>query len=147
MLHRATWRAVTPLAALLLLSCKQAESAPVHINPANVEHTDGSDLGVLTLTEKAAERLGVETAPLAGAFIDEQGRERTAVPYSAVLYDANGETWVYTNPAPLTFVRHRIEIESIEGDLAIITSGPEQGTQVVTVAASELFGTEFEVGH
>lgn len=147
MLHRASWRAVTPLAALLLLSCKQAESAPVHINPATVEHADGSELGLLTLTERAVERLGVETAPLAGTVIDEQGRARNLVPYSAVLYDANGETWVYTNPEPLTFVRHQIEIESIEGDVAVVTSGPGPGTRVVTVAASELFGTEFEVGH
>jgi hypothetical protein len=70
------------------------------------------------------------------------GAPRKVVPYAAVLYGVNGETWVYTNPEPLVFVRSPITIDYIDGDLAILSEGPEAGTAVVTVGAAELFGTE-----
>ncbi len=64
------------------------------------------------------------------------------VPYSSVLYDVRGNTWVYTNPKPLVFVRHAIKVDFIEGDSAILTDGPAIGTKVVSVGAPELFGAE-----
>lgn len=67
---------------------------------------------------------------------------RKVVPYAAVLYGVNGETWVYSNPEPLVFVRQPILIDYIEDDLAILSEGPEAGTAVVTVGAAELFGAE-----
>lgn len=70
------------------------------------------------------------------------GAPRKVVPYAAVLYGVNGETWVYTNPEPLVFVRSPITIDYIEGDLAVLSEGPEVGTAVVTLGAAELFGTE-----
>lgn len=72
---------------------------------------------------------------------------QTVVPYSAVLYDARGGTWVYTSPEPLVFVRHPIRIESIEGDQAVLSEGPSVGMAVVAVGVAEVYGTEFEVGH
>ena len=135
---RAKWMVVMPMAVLPLLSCQQAESSTSGTPPARVEHIEGSQLSRVILTEKAAERLGVQTVEIEDASI---------VPYSAVLYDANGDTWVYTNPERLVFVRHLIRIESIQGDVAVLTDGPEEGSLVVTVGAAELFGTEFEVGH
>ena len=73
-------------------------------------------------------------------------RVSRVVPYAAVLYDAKGDTWVYTNPNPLTFVRHAIHIDYIEGDLAVLSDGPASGTAVVMVGAAELFGTETGIG-
>jgi hypothetical protein len=70
------------------------------------------------------------------------GGPRKVVPYAAVLYGVNGETWVYTNPKPLVFVRSPITVDYIEGDLAVLSEGPEIGTAVVTLGAAELFGTE-----
>jgi hypothetical protein len=67
---------------------------------------------------------------------------RKVVPYAALLYGVNGETWVYTNPEPLVFVRQPIVVDHIEDDLAILSEGPEVGTAVVTVGAAELFGAE-----
>jgi hypothetical protein len=49
---------------------------------------------------------------------------------------------VYTNPEPLVFVRHAIVIDYIEGDLAILSEGPDAETAVVTVGAAELYGAE-----
>lgn len=67
---------------------------------------------------------------------------RKIVPYAAVIYDVNGQTWVYTNPEPLTFVRQSVTIDYIEDDLAFLTEGPDAGTEVVVVGGAELYGTE-----
>ena len=75
------------------------------------------------------------------------GTPQKIVPYSSVIYDLNGNTWTYTNPEPLTFLRHPISVDYIEGDVAVLTDGPPPGTTIVTVGAAELFGTEFGVGH
>jgi hypothetical protein len=74
------------------------------------------------------------------------GMLRKLIPYAAVIYDAHGDTWVYANPQPLVFVRHRISVNYIEGDLAVLFAGPAAGTQVVTVGAAELYGAETGVG-
>jgi hypothetical protein len=63
-------------------------------------------------------------------------------PYSAVFYDAKGAAWVYVTKQPLVFERQKIGIERIEGDRAILSDGPPLGTQVVTVGAALLYGTE-----
>ena len=86
----------------------------------------------MILTDKAAERLGIETVSVSG----------NSVPYAAVIYDIEGNTWVYTNPAPLTFVRAPIVIDYIEGDTAVLFEGMDSNTTVVTVGVSELYGTE-----
>jgi hypothetical protein len=77
----------------------------------------------------------------------DSGKLQKVIPYAAVIYDAAGNSWTYTNPEPLVFVRHPIVIEYIDGDLAALKEGPEVGTAVVTVGAPELMGVELNVGH
>jgi hypothetical protein len=72
----------------------------------------------------------------------ETGPARKAVPYASVLYDTKGQAWIYTNPEPLTFVRHKVGIERIEGDLAFLSEGPANGTSIVTVGSMLLYGAE-----
>lgn len=79
--------------------------------------------------------------PLAGS-----GAPRTVVPYSSVVYDLDGRTWVYVSPEPLVFQREEVEVERIEGDFAILSSGPAVGTEVVMTGATELLGVESGVG-
>lgn len=74
------------------------------------------------------------------------GGVRKVVPYSAVLYDPQGKTWVYTSPEPLVFVRQPIVVDFIEGDRAVLKEGPAVGTEVVTAGAAELFGVENKIG-
>jgi hypothetical protein len=88
--------------------------------------------------------LGVETAPIHEEQMD--GTERLVVPYAAVIYGLNGETWVYTNIEPLTFRRESITVDYIEGDMAVLLDGPPAGTEVVTVAVAELYGADTGVG-
>ena len=74
------------------------------------------------------------------------GTPGKVIPYAAVIYDLHGETWVYTSPEPLVFVRHPIVVEYIEDDRAVLSEGPAAGTAVVIVGAAELFGVESGVG-
>lgn len=68
------------------------------------------------------------------------------VPFSAIVYDIHGGTWVYTNPSPNNYVRQRVELQTVLEKQAVLTRGPKAGTKVVTVGAAELFGTEFGGG-
>jgi hypothetical protein len=79
--------------------------------------------------------------PLTGELL------RKVVPYSALIYDLSGTTWTYTQPVALTFVRYRVSVDYIEGDVAILSEGPTAGTEVVSVGATELFGAESKVGN
>jgi hypothetical protein len=100
------------------------------------------------LTEKAIERLKITTAAVYEEIISQSQRDISkVVPYSAVIYDKHGNTWVYTNPETRVYIRHKISIIDIEGDKAFLSEGPPVGTEVVKVGAAELYGTEFKVGH
>lgn len=74
--------------------------------------------------------------------LEDTDQTRTVVPYSAVYYDGHGKPWVYVNSATLTYERQPIEIERIEGNLAVLTASPPLGTKVVTVGAPLLYGAE-----
>lgn len=76
-----------------------------------------------------------------------KGKTRKVVPYSALIYDPNGETWVYTSSSPRTFVRQEVEVDYIEGDMAVLDEGPSPGTVIAVVGVAELYGAEFKVGH
>ncbi len=73
------------------------------------------------------------------------GSRRSIIPYAALIYDLNGDTWTYTNPEPLVFVRHRVTVDYVDGDLAVLSDGPSAGVAVVKIGAAELFGVEFGV--
>jgi hypothetical protein len=131
--------------ALALTGCSDtsAQDEGGSSDVATVEPIEGSDVARVTLSEDAARRLDITTAPITELG---GGTARTAMPYAAVLYDPNGDTWAYTNPEPLVFVRSPITVVTIEGNRAVLSAGPAAGTQVVTVGAAELLGTEYEVG-
>jgi hypothetical protein len=112
--------------------------------PARLEHIAGTSLNRVILTAQAAKRLDIQTAQVRDIQVG--GTQRKVVPYSAILYDLHGQVWVYTNPAPLTFVRDGISVDHIDGDQVILSQGPPSGTTIVTVGVPELFGTEFEGG-
>lgn len=135
------------IGTLLVPGCTQPATPAAAEEPASVELIDGTDLHRVVLTPAAADRLDIQTAAVREGPASDGGAPRTIIPYGAIFYDATGATWAYTSPQPLTFIRHEIVIESIEGSEAILSSGPPPGTTVVTVGVAELFGTEFEVGH
>ena len=72
--------------------------------------------------------------------------EALRVPWSAVVQDVSGGSWVYAESEPATFVRTRVAVERVDDDMAVLARGPATGTEVVVSGAAELFGTEFGVG-
>jgi hypothetical protein len=68
--------------------------------------------------------------------------KQKVVPYSSIYYDAKGAPWVYVTSQPLVYERQRVTVQRVVGSAAVISDGPEVGTQVVTVGASLLYGTE-----
>jgi len=134
--------------ALLILvnnsSSETAEGGAAQAGPAVVEPLgDGSGLASVTLTEKAAERLGIETVAVTEAQAVREGSSgELAVPYSAILYDAEGNSFVYAVTGPLTYIRAPITVDYVEGDQAILSDGPSSGTEVVALGIAELYGAE-----
>jgi len=136
--------ALVATATAFALNRGDGNEAVAHEEPAHVEAIEGSELSRVTLTQRAAERLDIQTAEVTEASA---GGSKLNVPYAAVIYDTQGKTWVYTNPEELVYVRHEITVERIDGDVAVVTQGPDVGTKVVTVGGAMLYGTEFGVGH
>ena len=125
-------------AGLLLSACQTAaEKDPIE-EAATVVPIKGTDVNRVTLTKEAVERLGIETTSIRRAG----GRE--VVPDGAVVYAADGKTFTYWSPKPLTFVRRDITVDRIDGTKAVLSHGPPAGTAVVTVGSQELFGLENE---
>jgi hypothetical protein len=145
--------AAIALTSIQLAGCEES-STYTKVEPAEVEHKEGEAISKLTLTEKAMERLDLQTATVKDGKAEgapAEGAEAAAagiiVPYSSIIYVPTGETFVYTSPEPRVFIRQLVEVDRIEGDMAVLKTGPAAGTQVASVGASELLGTEFGVGH
>lgn len=146
--HRpvAARRRLTPVAVLLasitmvaLVACGN-EAAYEKVEPYELTETaDG--VNEVALTEKASERLKMETAPVTVA----QG-DLLTVPYAALIYDTNGETWVYQQTGPLSYKRVGVEVDYIEGDTVYLTAAPDEGTLVAVASVAELYGTDTGVG-
>jgi preprotein translocase subunit SecF len=109
-----------------------------------LEDVAGTDLTKVTLTEHAAQRIGIAIGDVTEQQVD--GTSKLVVPFGSVFYDSTGQAWVYTNPEGYSYVRAALTIERIEGDLAILSDGPAVGTKIVSVGAALLFGAEFGVG-
>jgi len=146
MQHLKRWMVVILLilAVLLLVACSQAqeETPEEESDSAQVEHLEGPNPSRIVLSEDAAQLLDIQTAPVHEEQVN--GTQRTVLPYAAVLYDPEGNTWTYTNSEPLTYVRQPISVDRIEGDIAVLLDGPASGTEVVTIGATELYGSEEE---
>ncbi len=121
----------------------EPDEGPPDDDPEDVD-LPGEDLAeeLYYLIRSPEHGLAVGQAVLVELTLSAQDALHKVIPYAAVLYGVHGETWVYSNPEPLIFVRQPIVIDYIEGDLAYLSEGPQVGTAVVTVGAAELFGTE-----
>lgn len=146
--YRNRWLVVIAiLVGLALVGCGPRGGGEESSNdPASVESVEGSDVGRVTLTQEAADRIGLKTEQVQPvSAVGSSRSSQTVVPLAAVIYDKDGVSWVYINPKPLTFVRERIAIDRVDGDRVILRSGPAPGTAVVTIGAAELLGTEYVV--
>jgi multidrug efflux pump subunit AcrA (membrane-fusion protein) len=74
-------------------------------------------------------------------------RQSLVLPWSAVVHDIYGGTWVYVATAPHQFVRRRVSVPFVVDNLAVLETGPDEGAQVVSEGVAELYGTEFGASH
>jgi hypothetical protein len=129
------------VAALALGACNSGSgTSEPKVEAVTIVEDEATGLKTLTLSDKAAERLGVETAEVAGS-----GAQMT-IPYAAIVYDSTGKTWTYVNESALTYKRAEITVSEIDGETATLTAGPPSGALVVTTGAAELYGAEIGVG-
>ncbi len=148
--YRMVGAAALMVGGLGLAACSPVEEEVALAEPSHVEEIEGSEFLQITLEERAAERLELQTAPVVEkkmATGQSRGEERKVIPEDALVYDPNGEAFAYTATEPLVFVRAPIEIDYVENGKLILKNGPAAGTEVVTVGAQELWGSETGVGH
>ena len=132
---------VVPLSACGEASTGYDYETASHHDPAQLKPIKGTEVQRVIFDAEAAKRVGLQTAPI------RQNGQGTLIPYDAVVYDADGKAYVYTAPEPLNYVRQEIDIHHVAGDSVVLSDGPPAGTEVVTVGAAQVYGTEFEVAH
>jgi hypothetical protein len=93
-----------------------------------------------TQSPKIGERVRVEVK------LNGSNGSRKLIPYSAVIYDVKGATWVYVNLDSLSYQRQPIKIDFVDNDVAYMVEGPTNGTPIVTRGVAELYGAETGVG-
>jgi multidrug efflux pump subunit AcrA (membrane-fusion protein) len=130
------------VAGLQLSACTEVETEPaVGYEPSKLEPVkgEGEDAVRVTFTSEGAKRIGLETATVQATG------DHEVVPYAALVYDPEGKTYVYTSPKPLSYLRKPVKVDRIDGDRVALSEGPPVGTEVVTVGAAEVYGTELEI--
>ena len=129
------------VAGLSLSACSEVETeTAAGYEPAMLESVKGrDDLKRVTLTAEGAKRIGLKTAKVG------RSEGHKVVPYAALIYDPEGDVYVYTSSGPLSFLREEVEVRRVDGNRALLSTGPPAGTTVVTVGAAEVYGAELEI--
>lgn len=143
MKNRTLWMMVgLLLVSLVLAACGGGAGAakPEKETTVTLEKIDGSDFNLVTLSEKAAQRLVLETGKVSEEAAT--GGNRLVVPYSSLIYGLHGENWVYVTPKPLSFHRAEVKVDYIDGDKVFLLEGPGVGTEIATTAVAELYGVD-----
>jgi hypothetical protein len=126
--------------ALALTGCTQVEESVSTYAPTSVKPLKGhDDIQQVTFTAQAAQRAGLRTAT-----VHSSGRH-TSIPYAALIYNEEGNTYTYVSPRPLVYVRTRIDVDHIAGERVVLRHGPRTGATVVTTGAAEVYSAEFGV--
>ena len=128
------------VAVTVLAGCGKTDPAASPPAPAHVKVGNHGTVSVV-LTPQGAQRAGIQTALAAPA-----GRGGQAmVPYSALLYQSDGSSVIYTVTGPLTYTLMPVAVVRIQGGDVYLT-GLAPGTLVVTVGGEELLGVQDGVG-
>jgi RND family efflux transporter MFP subunit len=68
--------------------------------------------------------------------------EQPVAPWSAIMRDINGGTWVFEKTGEHTYVSRRVQVRYVIDEMAVLASGPAVGANIVTDGAVELWGAE-----
>jgi hypothetical protein len=162
-LHKPPLAAIVVAIGAAVAGCGSASTRSIPVSGRLVGSSSTSP-GQIVLSQLGAQRIGLQTekataapapAPVTKTTIIAGVRHTTTVhpappagsptaivPYSALIYDPSGQTYVFTNTGPLTYVETPITVDQITGNSAYLAKGPKPGTSVVTVGAEELFGVQ-----
>ena len=139
-LARLVASALLVLAAGLTVSaCSEVESNVRETYPYKVEPIKGSDVQRVRMEDKTAALLPVETTTVRRAG------KRKVVPHEALIYNPDGDSFVYTKPEAETYIRAPVKVTRVDGDEAVLSDGPAAATTIVTTGAAELLATEYEI--
>jgi hypothetical protein len=131
--------AVIAVASPAVPAVADSPAAPIPETEVTIKRL-GFGISRITLPAKAVERLDIRTAEIR---VDGSGRK--IAPFSSIIYDRDGDAWVYTVPAPLSYVREPVVLELVKDEDVYLEEGPAAGTKVVTMGVPELYGTEVGV--
>jgi multidrug efflux pump subunit AcrA (membrane-fusion protein) len=122
-----------------LSACEEVPSNLREAQPYKVQAIKGTDRNTVTMADETAGLLPVETA-----VVRSNGNQKV-VPHNALIYNPDGDVFVYTKPKPETYVRRPVRVERVSGDRVWLAAGPEAGTTIVTTGSAELLATEYEI--
>ena len=114
-------------------------NAPPTANPASDTADLYFELANADSLLRPGQKMGV-------TLFERTTEESLVVPWSGILHDTTGGTWVYVNTAPQQYSRRRVEVHRVVNSMAVLAHGPAVGSKVVTAGAAEIFGTEFGTG-
>jgi multidrug efflux pump subunit AcrA (membrane-fusion protein) len=126
---------------LVFSACNEVPGNLVESQPYELEPIKGSDIQRVKLPDEIARNIDLQTATVRG------DGNQVVVPHAALIYNPDGEVFVYTKPEPQTYVRAAVKVSRVVGDRAELSDGPPSGTEVVTVGPAELLATEYEIGN
>jgi hypothetical protein len=124
---------------LVLAACEEVPSNLREAQPYEVIGPEDAAIKRVKMADATAELLPVELTS-----VRREG-QRKVVPHAAVIYNPDGDSFVYTKPEAETYVRAPIEITRVEGNTATLSDGPAAGTRIVTTGSAELLATEYEI--
>ena len=141
--RRNTCVAVVVAGCLSISSCAKTDGEKKLSGPKPVTIEKGAGKPTkLTLTERAVERLGLQTSPVRPATLTRGGAAGIAIPFTALLFDKKGQAATYLVLGPRTYTRSPVVVDHYAGELAVLRSGPPVGASVVTAGSAELSGSE-----
>ena len=124
---------------LALSACSEVESHVRETYPYKSEPIKGTDINRVTMADATAGLIPVETASV------RRDGKRKVVPHLALIYNPDGDAFVYTKPKPQTYIRAPVEVVDVVGDRVVLSDGPPGGATIVTLGAAELLATEYEI--
>ncbi|TWU47001.1 efflux RND transporter periplasmic adaptor subunit [Rubripirellula reticaptiva] len=122
---------------------QSAIANPISAPPTADAMTSSADL----YYEVDNRQLGLRPGQRVGVELPTSKAESSLiVPNGSILFDIYGNAWVYAMTGDRQYTRSRVSVRFVDGDEAVLASGPPVGTKVVVDGAAELFGTEFGAG-
>jgi hypothetical protein len=138
---RAAGAAAVLAALACAAGCSGGTSSAAQPPTARMERTGPGGTESVVLTPLGAARIAVRTQAATA------GTTGVVVPYSALLYEPDGDAAVYVQTGRLTYTRYLTTVQSISGNSVFLTPGSlRPGVLVVTQGAEEMLGVQNGVG-